>query len=66
MFSPGFIGIVAVAGALGAVGAAVAARVARDVGDKLNAADLLPAAPPRLPLPRFVYDKELMGSLRKR
>jgi len=57
MIPVGVVAVVAIAGAVGAVGTAYAIEVANQVGPLLKAEDMLPALPPRLPLPRFVYDK---------
>ena len=67
MIAPGVAAIIAIAGAVGAVGTAFAIEVADRVGPKLEPGDLLPALPPRLPLPRFLYEKpELLDELKKR
>lgn len=67
IIAPGTAAIIAVAGGLGAVATTVAFRVAKKVGPQLRAADLLPASPPRLPLPRFLYEKpELLNELKRR
>uniref|UniRef100_A0A6H1Z7N8 Uncharacterized protein n=1 Tax=viral metagenome TaxID=1070528 RepID=A0A6H1Z7N8_9ZZZZ len=67
MIAPGVAAIIAVAGGLAAVGTAFAIEAANRVGPQLRAADLLPAPPPRLPLPRFLYEKpELLDELKKR
>lgn len=67
IIAPGTAAIIAIAGGLGTVATTVVFRVAKKIGPQLRAADLLPAAPPRLPLPRFVYEKpELLDELKKR
>ena len=65
MIPPGVVVIIAIAGAVGAVGTAFAIEVTERAEPHLEPGDLLPAPPPRLPLPRFLYDKpELLGQLR--
>ena len=67
MIAPGVAAIIAIAGAVGAVGTAFAIEAADRVGHKLEPGDLLPAPPPRLPLPRFLYEKpEMLDELKKR
>jgi len=58
--------ILFVVGGIGTLVSFTAFKVAQQVGPKITIADLLPAPPPRLPLPRFLYKPEVMESLRKR
>jgi len=54
-----------VAGTLG-VATKVAWEVSNRIGKEVTVEDLLPMPPPYPPVPRFLYNKELMESLRKR
>jgi len=57
--------ILFVVGGIGTLVSFSAFTVAQDIGPKLKIQDLLPALPPRLPLPRFVYEKpEVLTELR--
>jgi len=67
MIPPGVVAIIAIAGAVGAVGTAFAIEVTERAESHLEPGDLLPAPPPRLPLPRFLYEKpEVLGQLRRK
>ena len=67
MIAPGIVAIIAIAGAVGAVGTAFAIEVTERAEPHLEPGDLLPALPPRLPLPRFLYEKpELLDELKRR
>jgi len=58
--------IVAIVGGIGAASTYTTFHQAEKAGPKLKAADLLPMPPPYPPVPRFLYNKELMESLRRR
>jgi len=49
-----------------AMAGATALKVGSEIGPKLSAKDLLPAPFPYPPVPRLLYNKELMESLRKK
>jgi len=67
MIPPSIVAIIAIAGAVGAVGTAFAIEVTERAEPHLEPGDLLPAPPPRLPLPRFLYEKpEVLGQLRRK
>ena len=66
MLDPGTGLILFVVGGVGLVATATAFKVAENVGPQIEPKDLLPAPFPYPPLPRFLYNKELMESLRKR
>jgi len=64
MIPPAVVAVIAIAGAVGAVGTAFAIEVSERAGAQLEIGDLLPAPPPRLPVPRFLYEKpEVLGQL---
>jgi len=53
-------------GGVGTVVSFAAYKLAQDIGPGLEPADLLPAPPPNLSLPRFFYSKpELLSGLRR-
>jgi len=61
--------ILLIVGLVGGVGAAATYgtfHYAEKIGPKLTFVDLLPAPPPYPPVPRFLYNKELMESLRRK
>ena len=61
--------VLLVVGVVGGVGAAmtyITFHYAEKAGPKLTATDLLPMPPPYPPVPRFLYNKELMESLKRR
>lgn len=67
MFLPfGYALTVAIVGAAGAVAGATALETGRKIGPQIKPSDLLPMPPPYPPVPRFLYNKELMESLTKR
>ena len=63
---PGTLLIIGVVTGVGGAVTYSAFHLAEKTGSKLTATDLLPAPPPYPPLPRFLYNKELMESLRRR
>jgi len=64
MIPPAVAAVIAIAGAVGAVGTAFAIEVSERASSQLVLGDLLPAPPPRLPVPRFVYEKpEVLGRI---
>jgi len=64
MIPPGVAAVIAIAGAVGALGTAYAIDVSKRAESILEFEDLLPAPPPRLPVPRFLYEKpEVLGQL---
>lgn len=66
LISPGTAAIVFVISGLGGVATFGAFKVARRLGPGIEPEDFLPALPPRLPLPRFVYEKpELLEELKR-
>jgi len=58
--------IVGVIGGLGMASTYGSFHYAEKFGSKLTATDFLPMPPPHPPIPRFLYNKELMESLRRR
>jgi len=67
LIAPGTAAIVFVIAGIGGVATFSAFKVARKLGPGLEPEDFLPAMPPRLPLPRFVYDKpELLQELKRK
>lgn len=58
--------IVGVVGGIGAAAMYTSFHHAERAGPKLTPTDLLPMPPPYPPVPRFLYNKELMESLTKR
>ncbi|MBA7645637.1 hypothetical protein ES703_53395 [subsurface metagenome] len=66
MLDPGTGLILFVVGGVGLVATATAFKVAENVGPQIEPKDLLPMPPPYPPVPRLLYNKELMESLRKR
>jgi len=66
MITPQTLIIVGVIGGLGAAATYGTFHYAEKLGPKLTATDLLPMPPPYPPVPRFLYKKELIESLRRR
>lgn len=58
--------IVGVVGGIGAAATYATFHHAEKTGPRLTINDLLPMPPPYPPVPRFLYNKELMESLTKR
>ena len=55
-----------VVGGIGTVVSFAAFKAAQQIGPKIDATDLLPAPFPYPPVPRLLYNKELMESLRRK
>jgi len=61
---PGTGILIFIVAGLGGVATISSYSFAQEVGPQLEPGDLLPALPPHLPLPRFMYEKpEIMESL---
>ncbi len=58
--------ILFVIGGIGTVATFMGFKAAQDIGPKVEAKDMLPMPPPYPPVPRLLYNKELMESLRRR
>jgi len=63
---PGTAALVFLISGVAGVATFVSFKVARKIGPEVEPEDFLPAMPPRLPLPRFVYDKpELLQEFKR-
>jgi len=59
--------IMFIVGGIGTVVSFTAFKVAQQIGPNIEPSDLLPALPPRLPLPRFMYEKpEVVAEMRRK
>ena len=58
--------IMFVVGGIGTVVSFNIFKIATEIGPKIGLVDLLPAPPPQLPVPRFLYKPEVMEVLRRR
>lgn len=67
MTDPGTGLIMFIVGGIGTLITFTAFKVAERLGPQIEPADLLPALPPRLPLPRFMFTKpELLAEIRRK
>ena len=58
--------IVGVIGGLGTAASYGAYRYAEKIGPKLTPSDFLPAPPPHPPVPRFLFNPEIIAELRRK
>ena len=67
MIPPAVVAVIGIAGAVGAIGTAFAIEISERAEAQIEIGDLLPAPPPRLPVPRFLYEKpEMLGLMGRR